>query len=43
MFEDDMEADDFQACITGVDVTYCELEHSVIRKLPVEVHHLLLQ
>lgn len=35
-FEDDEEADDFQACATGVDVAYCELEHAVIRKLPVE-------
>lgn len=35
-FEDDEEADDFQACVTGVDVAYCELEHAVIRKLPAE-------
>lgn len=35
-FEDDEEADDFQACVTGVDVAYYELEHAVIRKLPVE-------
>lgn len=35
-FEDDEEADDFQACATGVDVAYCELEHAVISKLPVE-------
>jgi hypothetical protein len=34
-FEDDEEADDFQACATGVDVTYCELEHAVISKVPV--------
>jgi hypothetical protein len=43
VFEDDEEADDFQACITGVDVTYCELEHAVIRKLQIEVHHSLRQ
>ena len=36
VFEDDEEADDFQACVTGLDVTYCELEHAVIRKLPIE-------
>ncbi|WP_194713362.1 hypothetical protein [Noviherbaspirillum soli] len=36
VFEDDEEADDFQACATGVDVAYCELEHAVISKLPVE-------
>jgi hypothetical protein len=35
-FKDAEEADDFQACATGVDVAYCELEHAVIRKLPVE-------
>jgi hypothetical protein len=35
-FEDDEEADDFQACATGVDVAYCELEHAVIRKLPAQ-------
>jgi hypothetical protein len=35
-FEDDKEAEDFQACATGVDVAYCELEHAVIRKLPVK-------
>jgi hypothetical protein len=35
-FEDHEEADDFQACAIGVDVAYCELEHAVIRKLPVE-------
>ncbi len=39
-FEDAEEADDFQACVTGVDVLYCELEHAVIRKLPVEgIYH----
>lgn len=32
IFEDTEEADDFQACATGLDVTYCELEHAVIRK-----------
>lgn len=37
VFEDNEEADDFQACATGVDVAYCELEHAVISKLPVEV------
>jgi hypothetical protein len=36
VFEDAEEADDFQACATGLDVAYCELEHAVIRKLPVE-------
>lgn len=36
VFEDDEEADDFQACATGVDVAYCELEHAVISKLPIE-------
>ena len=36
VFEDDEEADDFQACATGVDVAYCELEHAVISKFPVE-------
>jgi len=36
VFEDAEEADDFQACVTGLDVAYCELEHAVIRKLPVE-------
>jgi hypothetical protein len=35
-FEDVEEADDFQACATGVDLAYCELEHAVIRKMPVE-------
>jgi hypothetical protein len=39
VFEDDEEADDFHACVTGVDVTYCELEHAVISKLPVKVPH----
>lgn len=24
-----------EACVTGLDVTYCELEHAVIRKLPI--------
>lgn len=43
MFDDDMDVDDFQACINVVDLTYCELEHSVIRKVPGEVHHSLLQ
>ena len=37
VFENDEEADDFQACATGVDTAYCELEHAVISKLPVEV------
>jgi hypothetical protein len=42
VFEDDEEADDFQACVFGVDVTYCELEHAVISKLPLEaVRHSL--
>lgn len=36
VFEDAEEADDFQACATGLDVTYCELEHAVLRKLPIE-------
>lgn len=36
MFKDAEEADDFQACATGLDLAYCELEHAVIRKLPVE-------
>ena len=39
MFENDEEADDFQACISGVDVAYCELEHAVIRKLSIIAHH----
>ena len=39
VFEDDEEADDFQACATGLDVAYCELEHAVISKLPVGVVH----
>lgn len=39
VFEDDEEADDFQACISGVDVAYCELEHAVIRKLTIIAHH----
>lgn len=43
MVEDSEEADDFHACIIEVDVTCCELEHSVIRILPAEVHHSLLQ
>jgi hypothetical protein len=38
-FEDDEEADDFQACATGVDVIYCELEHAVISKLPIANGH----
>lgn len=42
VFEDEEEADDFQACVTGVDVTYCELEHAVISKVPLETaHHFL--
>jgi hypothetical protein len=41
VFEDDEEADDFLACIASVDVTYCELEHVVISKLPIEAHHSL--
>ena len=36
LFEDVEEADDFQACATGLDVAYCELEHAVIRKLPID-------
>lgn len=36
VFEDAEEADDFQACVTGIDVTYCELEHAVISKAPLE-------
>ena len=35
VFEDDEEADDFEACVTGLELAYCELEHAVIRKLPV--------
>lgn len=42
VFEDEEEADDFQACVTGVDVTYCELEHAVISKVPLETaYHFL--
>lgn len=42
VFEDEEEADDFQACVTGIDVTYCELEHAVISKAPFETaHHFL--
>lgn len=42
VFEDEEEADDFQACVTGVDVTYCELVHAVISKAPLETaHHFL--
>lgn len=33
LFADKEDADDFQACVTGLDVAYCELEHAVIRKL----------
>ena len=40
VFEDDEEADDFQACVTGLDTAYCELEHAVISKLPLETGHL---
>jgi hypothetical protein len=36
VFEDEEEADDFQACVTGIDITYCELEHAVISKAPLE-------
>ena len=32
VFEDGEEADDFQACVTGLDAAYCELEHAVISK-----------
>lgn len=40
VFEDDEEADDFQACTIGVDMAYCEFEHAVISKVPLgTVHH----
>lgn len=43
VFEDGEEADDFQACATGTEVTYCELEHAVISKLPVRIFHRFLR
>jgi hypothetical protein len=35
VFEDGEGADDFQACAARTEVTYRELEHAVISKLPV--------
>jgi hypothetical protein len=43
VFEDDEEADDFQACVTGLDAAYCELEHAVISKSPLETAHFSLR